>query len=206
MNGLAVAALVLACVWLGFLTLVVVLLVRQIGLLTVRLSVTGQAQAFALDNDGPEVGSTVPEEVVSALPEVGGERAYVLLSSATCTPCRELVAGIRHHDFEQAIVALVPGPEELADELAALLPPGVRAVLNPEATELAQALGIRSTPFVVEVERGTVTRKAYLYRGASDLFEFVDVEPEIPSLPKKANVTLGSYKGRDGRKAGERSD
>jgi hypothetical protein len=41
MNGLAVVALVLAGIWLGILTLVVVLLVRQIGLLTVRLSVAG---------------------------------------------------------------------------------------------------------------------------------------------------------------------
>src|SRR5829696_5342149 len=125
MSGLAVTALVLACVWLGILTLVVVLLVRQIGLLTVRLSVVGQAQAFSPANDGPEVGSNVPEEVASALPDVGGERAYVVLISANCTPCRELVAGIHQHDFEQTIVALVPGREELADELVALLPSGI---------------------------------------------------------------------------------
>jgi hypothetical protein len=35
MSALAVAALVLVCVWLGALTLVAVLLVRQVGLLTV---------------------------------------------------------------------------------------------------------------------------------------------------------------------------
>ncbi len=55
MSTLAVAALVLVCVWLGVLTLVAVLLVRQVGLLTVRLSVAGQA--LAVENDGPEVGS-----------------------------------------------------------------------------------------------------------------------------------------------------
>ncbi len=49
MSGIAVAALVLVCVWLGVLSLVVVLLVRQIGLLTVRLSVAGQA--LSPDND-----------------------------------------------------------------------------------------------------------------------------------------------------------
>jgi hypothetical protein len=183
MSGLAVAALVLVSIWLGILTLVVVLLVRQIGLLTVRLSVVGQARAFSLANDGPEVGSNVPEEVASALPDVEGERAYVVLISATCTPCRELVAGIRQHDFEQTIVTLVPGHEEMADELMALLPSGIRAVRDPEATELARALDIQSTPFAVEVERGAVTRKAYLH-SASDLIEFVG--PEIPS-PAKGN-------------------
>ena len=65
MSALAIAALVLVCLWLGVLTLVVVLLVRQIGLLTVRLSVSGQVSS--LDDDGPEVGSAVPEHVASVL-------------------------------------------------------------------------------------------------------------------------------------------
>ncbi len=172
MSGFAVAALVLVCVWLGVLSLVVVLLVRQIGLLTVRLSVA--SQALSLDNDGPEIGSKVAEEVPSALPDLEREHAYLLLISATCTPCRELAADISERHFEQTIVALIPGREELADELASLLPSGIRAVLDPEATRLAEAMKIDSTPFVLEVRSGTVTRKAYLYSGAPDLVEFVE--------------------------------
>jgi hypothetical protein len=172
MSELAIAALVLVCIWLGILTLVVVLLVRQIGLLTVRLSVAGQA--LSVDNDGPEVGSSIPEEVASVLPNLEEERAYLLLISASCTPCRELVADLGERRFDQKIVALVPGGEEQASELAALLPPGIRAVLDPEATRLTEALKLQSTPFVLEVERGTVTRKAYLYEGASDLIGFVE--------------------------------
>jgi hypothetical protein len=172
MNTLAIAALVLVCAWLGILTLVVVLLVRQIGLLTVRLSVAGEA--MSLDDDGPEVGSSVPEDVASVLPDQAEEHAYLLLISSTCTPCWELVANLGEHRFEQKIVALVPGREELASELAALLPPGMRVVLDPEATRLAGALQLESTPFALEVERGTVTRKAYLHEGASDLIAFVE--------------------------------
>ena len=171
MSALAVAALVLVCVWLGVLTLVAVLLVRQVGLLTVRLSAAGQA--LAVENDGPEVGSYVPEDALSALPDLTAERAYLLLISAGCTPCRELVADIGDRSFEQTIVALVPGAEEQASELASLLPSGIRAVLDPEAAGLAEILGLQSTPFALEVERGIVTRKAYLYEGASDLIEFV---------------------------------
>jgi hypothetical protein len=172
MSTLAIAALVLVCIWLGVLTLVVVLLVRQIGLLTVRLSVVGQG--LSLDNDGPDVGSSIPDDVASALPDVEEDRAYVLLISAGCIPCRELVANLGEHRFEQEILALVPGREEQASELAALLPPGIRVVLDPEATRLAEALKLESTPFVLEVERGTVTRKAYLHEGASDLVGFVE--------------------------------
>jgi hypothetical protein len=173
MSALAIAALVLVCIWLGVLTLVVVLLVRQIGLLTVRLSVA--SQAFSLDNDGPEVGSSLPEEVTSVVPELMEERAFLLLISSSCTPCRELVADLQgEHRFEQKIVALVPGHEEPAREMAALLPSGIRVVLDPEAARLAGALDLESTPFALEVERGMVTRKAFLHEGASDLVAFVE--------------------------------
>ena len=170
MSSLAVAALVLVCVWLGVLTLVVVLLVRQVGLLTVRLSMA--TQAISLDEDGPEIGSNLPEDVTEVMPE--GESTYLLLISATCVPCRELVGELEGHRFEQGVVALVPGPEEQAGELASLLPPDVRVVLDPEATQLAESLDLESTPFALEVESGTVTRKAHLYGGASALIEFVE--------------------------------
>lgn len=195
MSSLAVAALVLVCIWLGALTLVAVLLVRQVGLLTVRLSVAGQA--LAVENDGPEVGSDIPEEVTSALPDLETERAYLLLISAGCTPCRELVADIGDRGFEQTIVALVPGNEEQASELASLLPSGIRPVLDPEAARLAETLGLQSTPFVLEIERGRVTRKAYLYEGASDLIEFVGAG--TTSADKRGFVEITKKEAIEGR-------
>jgi hypothetical protein len=173
MSALAIAALVLVCVWLGVLTLVVILLVRQIGLLTVRLSVAGEATP--LDNDGPEIGSSVPEDVAVVLPDQQAEEhAYLLLVSSTCTPCWELVADLGGRRFEQKIVALVPGHGEKAGELAALLPSDMQVVLDPDASRLAGALQLESTPFVLEVGHGTVTRKAFLHEGASDLVAFVE--------------------------------
>ncbi len=172
MSALAIAALVLVCIWLGVLTLVVVLLVRQVGLLTVRLSVAGEAAS--LDNDGPEIGSSVPEDVAVVLPDQAEEHVYLLLISSTCLPCWELATDLAEHRFEQNIVALVPGHEEQAGELAALLPSSMQVVLDPEATRLAGALELESTPFALEIERGAVTRKAYLHEGASDLIEFVE--------------------------------
>src|SRR5918993_3054717 len=101
MSALAIAALVLVCIWLGVLTLVVVLLVRQIGLLTVRLSVAGEATS--LDNDGPEIGSSVPEDVAVVLPDQAEEHAYLLLISSTCLPCWELVSDLGQRRFEQNV-------------------------------------------------------------------------------------------------------
>jgi hypothetical protein len=170
MSALAIAALVLVCAWLGVLTFVVMLLVRQVGLLTVRLTMA--TQAMSLDDDGPEVGSSLPEDVAEVMPE--RERAYLLLISADCDPCRELVAELDGHRFEEKVVALVPGRREQASELAALLPPDIRVVLDPEATQLAESLDLESTPFALEVESSTVIRKVHLYGGASALVEFVE--------------------------------
>jgi hypothetical protein len=194
-SGIAVAALVLVCVWLGVLSFVVVLLVRQIGLLTVRLSVAGQA--LSLDNDGPEVGSKVPEEVASVLSNPEEGRAYLLLVSATCAPCRQLVADIGERHFEQAIVALVPGSEQVAGELASLLPSGIQAVLDPDASRLAEALKIHSTPFALETVNGTVTRKSYLYAGAPDLTEFVEAKNAAIKPSGTVQVATGEAVGRE---------
>jgi hypothetical protein len=170
MSALAIAALVLVCAWLGVLTFVVMLLVRQVGLLTVRFSMA--TQAMSLDDDGPDIGSSLPEDVAEVMPE--GDRAYLLLISEGCDPCRELVAELDGHRFEQKIVALVPGRQEQAGELAALLPPDIKVVLDPEATQLAESMDLESTPFVLEVEKSTVTRKVHLFGGASALTEFVE--------------------------------
>jgi hypothetical protein len=170
MSALAIAAIVLVCAWLGVLTFVVMLLVRQVGLLTVR--VTMATQAMSLDDDGPDIGSSLPEDVAEVMPE--RERAYLLLISAGCEPCRELVAELDGHRFEQKMVALVPGNQEQAAELVALLPPGIRVVLDPEATQLAESLDLESTPFALEVKNGTVVSKVHVFGGASALVEFVE--------------------------------
>jgi hypothetical protein len=183
MSGLAITALLLACAWLGVLTLVVVLLVRQVGLLSLRLSHVVHDQTFSLDDDGPEVGGSLPEEVSAAMSHLEGERAYLLLASASCGSCREVLADIGSHHFEQPVTALIPGREELSSEIATLLPPGVRAVLDPEASKLADALKIHSTPFAVEIQDGRIARKVYLYNRGSDFIEFV----EQKSPPAEAN-------------------
>ena len=180
MSPLAIVALVLVCAWLGVLTFVVMLLVRQVGLLTVRLSVA--TQAMPLDDDGPELGSSLSEDVAEVMPEE--DPAYLLLISADCDPCRELAAELEGHSFEQAIVALVPGRQEQASALAALLPHDIRTVLDPEATELAESLDLESTPFALEIKHGTIARKVHLHGGAPALIQFV--EPGIAPAQKSS--------------------
>src|SRR3989337_654595 len=83
----------IASAWLLLVTLVVLALVRQVGLLTVRID--RGLPRFAPDQDGPEIGAPVPTDVLAVLPQLGAlGRRQVLLLSAACAPCRELAVGL----------------------------------------------------------------------------------------------------------------
>jgi hypothetical protein len=173
MTLIEVVALVVACVWLATLTLVVLLLVRQLGLVTLRLDlVGGQAPTPA---DGPEIGEALPAELTGRLPELSRGRQFVLLISPTCVPCHEIAPQLATVTMTDRVTALVPGRQELADELTAKLPPTYQVVRDPVAAEVARILQLERTPSAVELRDGVVSGKAYLYK-ASDLQQLADAD------------------------------
>lgn len=181
MNTLELVAVVLLLVWLGLLTIVTVLIVRQVALLSVRLSIP--VNAFSLADDGPELGSEVPAELQAALNN-GTQLHHLLILSANCAPCRELAAALAGRTAAASITALITGPAELARAIEDLLPAGVDAVGDPEAAKLIGSLGIESRPFAVTVEGATITRKIYV-RGRDDLLAFVAAGHEAAAAPEE---------------------
>lgn len=170
MSQLGVVALVTVTVWLGVLTLSLVLVVRQLSLLTLRIaSIQSSPQVvedgFSVHDDGPEVGSAVSDEAASLWPELRGERSLLLLVSATCRGCRQLAEDLNKNPEvveKLPTTALVPGPTELADAIASLMPSDVRLLRDPVATSLANAVGVQSTPFAIVFHEGRVQGKAYV--------------------------------------------
>jgi len=159
MSRIELATLLIATVWLSVLSLLVILLIRQLGLVTVRLD----ANTFSLEKDGPEVGSLIPAEVVEKVPRLGeGGLTYVLTLGATCTPCRELVDSLRGAELDEEMIALLGGAPEVNNKIAAMLPPTFPIVQDPLAHQAASALSIQSTPFVIEVLDSVVTGRAYI--------------------------------------------
>jgi hypothetical protein len=77
------------------------------------------------------------------------------------------------------------------------LPTSGSTVSSRTSTRLAEVLDLESTPFALEVERGTVTRKAYLHAGASDLIGFVDSRDAPPQ--EKGFVKLTEKEAVEGR-------
>jgi hypothetical protein len=158
-NSLETLALVVATLWLVALTVAVVLVIRQIGLLTIRL--TYSAPHGVADEHGPAIGSSVPETAASLLGLNGDSRAVVFLSS-TCNPCRDFATQASADQLGEDTTILISGNPELARGVAALLPKGAESVLDPISQEVASAFGVGMVPFALYLSDGRVRAKTYL--------------------------------------------
>ncbi len=130
-DTLMVGALVVLSLAVIGLTLLVLALYRQVGVLTLRI---GPRVPFEIAEEGPELGSRAPE-----LDGLRGRRAEVVFFfSTTCRLCRQLGAGV-----------------------AALARQGlaVRVVEEEQEEEAFKLWNVPGTPFVVHVVEGVVVAK-----------------------------------------------
>lgn len=197
MRGIEIAIVSGGALWLAVLSFVLILVIRQIALVTARLDAAGSL--FSVADDGLDVGNEVPEEILSRIPQLRSDLAYVLVISATCMPCRELATELSTIPYEAPrTVALLAGREELAQGLEELLPQHIEVIRDPDATELAKdGFQLQSTPFAFQVERGTITGKAYL-RSATHLVELIEARRQQgeaildePAIGEPGEVAVG---------------
>ncbi len=165
MIELPIVALVFVGLWLGLLTFVVVLLVRQLGLITVRLE-NLDAQSAALPSLGPEIGTPIVPEIATLLPNQLSGPVPILFISSNCEPCRELIVDIRKQQVQVPGIVLLTGNDAAAENLAGLLPPSLQVVRDPVASQLTEALQVRMKPFVVMVTENRVSYRSILNQAA----------------------------------------
>ena len=179
MSGLEIAAVAVVAIWLVVATVVVMLLVRQVGLLTLRADRAAEGPRL----DGISVGSAVSETVAELLP-AGGVRTNVLVLGATCGPCRQLVDDLATEQLSGVMVALVEGDPVSGEGVASRLPDAVVTVVGPRADAAMKAFDLQTTPFLFVVEDGVVVSKDVL-RGASHLLSLMEEEysPKLVEPP-----------------------
>lgn len=177
MSWFEMAVFLAASAWMAILSLVVLVLVRQVGIMTIRIERAGPS--ISLGDEGPMIGTSVPIVVSDSIkPLAEAEPAYLLILSSICAPCREFAIELAKEGdrLPERVFALVPGAEEAAS-LVQLLPHRVQVVRDPLAAELATALAVKAAPFVLEIEASKVTGKAYVH-GARDFFDLVLARPK----------------------------
>jgi hypothetical protein len=159
MSSLETLVVALLAVWLGAISVAVLLVIRQISLLTVRLGYV--SPHTVTDDHGPAIGSAVPAQASELLGLNGEGRAVVFLSS-TCGPCRDFATGASPNHLGDDTSVLISGREELALGVAALLPSGTEPLLDPTSREIAAALGVEMVPFALYISDGRIRGKSYL--------------------------------------------
>lgn len=76
MSGLQISLAVLAVLWLAILTLLLLSVVRQVSILTLRLQVAHSEDRYS--SEGPMVAKEIPRDLLSADPRLqSGESIYI---------------------------------------------------------------------------------------------------------------------------------
>jgi hypothetical protein len=154
---------VLGAAWLGVLTVVVVLLVRQLGLVTARLSY-GPAATHA---DSLELGAAVPAVARFALPPGTIDLGYVVFLSGDCEPCHGFAETLDESLPEQTVFVMT-GDTRAASDLVDHIPGEPAIVRDPLAREITEAFRVSATPLALKLREGVVSGRARL-RNAQDL-------------------------------------
>lgn len=157
MGGLV---LVSGVVWLGILTFVVLMLVRQAVMITAQIAVSPSGPP---GGDGPRIGAVLDPVLVDQLVADPMGRQFVLMTSSTCTPCHEFLEDLGGWVAPLPGAVLLTGPISTADSMAARLRwPAVEIKRDPVASELAVGLGISATPYAIVLQDGRVVGKGYV--------------------------------------------
>lgn len=187
MNGLEITALIVVASWLGVLSLVLILVIRQVSLLDIQIGESGLS--FHPPQEGLSIGAPLPDGVRQVLPDTSEKPVHLLLLSTTCSLCNQLSVALQDQIFHKVeIVVLITGQNDLAQAMSSGWPPNIRAIHNPEAAKIAQLLKVRSIPFVMKLEHGTVVDKDYVRNSTSLLNAFSSstaVDSNVISVSKE---------------------
>lgn len=183
MSPLAILALALVSVWIGVLSIVSALLVRQVALLSKRID-----PDYAMD--GLAVGRRIPHWLADLLP---GGSGSVLVLGAGCAPCRELAHGLRGLDVDLPVVAVIEGDEANGATLSQDLPSSFQVLTGPTAMRAYSDLKLETTPFLFSVDRREIVDKA-VPRGAQHFLSLFQTPEDGASsarrglIPEVSNV------------------
>jgi methylamine dehydrogenase accessory protein MauD len=158
-SGWWIASYVVLWLLVILLSILVVALARQVGVLHLRLGPRG---ALEEDDEGPPLGGAVPPHRARDLdgrPVTiggGGEGQLVLFVSPDCSLCRAVLPSLpvaaRTAGLGPAVVVDASAPGDHARELARK---GIRVVAEPA---IAEAYRVPGTPYAVAIDATGVIR------------------------------------------------
>lgn len=155
------SAIGVATVWLLVLTVGVMLCIRQLGALTARMEIVAMGSGAG---QGAALGFQISGDLARAHPGLAAGRRIVLVLSATCASCAELMRRIDLGDRPQSlgavdgVIALLVGADDPSRRSSRDVLSDVAGdvVVDPLATAVAQALRMKTIPSALYLIDGVV--------------------------------------------------
>ena len=177
------------------LTVVVLGLVRQLGLIHLRL---GPDNDLVTTNEGLEIGLPAPDfqadDVLNgheiALSNLKGHPSILVFVSTSCQPCQELMPHLvsfhRSKNGKVNIVLFIQAEAEESVQFAKNHQLKIPVVSDPQG-DLSKVYQVRATPFAYGLDRkGIVQRRGVVnnLQGLDTLLEAASTSELIVELPK----------------------
>lgn len=171
--------IVLLTAWATAVTLLLIVLVRQVTLISVRLNLQMTIGDFSDFGIGPQLGTTVTERVRSA---VDGDGIVVALTG-TCGSCHDLVASLPIESPEGLdLCILLSGKGRPVLELGGKIPAWVRVIRDPDAIRLGKELNLARTRRAIRIDDSIVI-------GSADLSSYSDLR-QLATISSKPALTV----------------
>lgn len=159
MSSIEIVAYSVVAIWLAATTLIMVLVMRQMSLMTIRLD---SASPHMDPNDhGPRVGTILPEDTLVG-PEFQSDKYVLALLSTSCSPCREFAESLTPEHVEGGVIIGIAGEDVFAGDVAELLPSTANVAKGESTTQAAVDLGIELMPFALRIESRRIVAKMFL--------------------------------------------
>lgn len=179
---------VVAIFWGVLVSIILILLVRQVSLMSVRLNLLMRMPDLSEFGIGPELGTTIPGSASDILPENG----VILALSATCESCHTVASTLprRSEDLPGALVVLLTGRGKPAKELRLKIPDWVKVLRDPDASKLGRELELSRTLWALRLQDNVVVGHADVSTG-EDLLRLTEANvPEVFRGENKRNRVL----------------
>lgn len=155
MTGIELVLVIVAAAWLAGLTMLMTVVIRHLGLLTLRVQA-----GHIVEGDGLLIGDRVPAEAINVAPELDRALRYLVFLSDTCSACFALAPKLDTLPDPSTFVACVVGEGSASTRLREAIPDNVPALTGSGAKQLADAFRVRQTPQVLQVENGILIGRA----------------------------------------------
>lgn len=180
--------------WLLVLTVVILMVVRQIGAMLVRIELVARGGGSSYAH-GALVGLRLAEHLVTQHPFLASGRKVVLLVSGTCTTCAGLIDELSstwtptYFDARDELVVLVVGADDgRRTAIVEDLHDRAFVVVDPVATDIARNLKLANVPSAIVIDAGVIAASRIFIDRAIQLDEMISGPVPAPDGPPYEGV------------------